>query len=98
MLDIEQDPGESYDDLRQRARSAVEDGEADPGWFDATVATERCYDADAECQLLVGEVVPWCSVHDECMTNPPHEGVDRCWRRADDLAEQVTPKAGWWKR
>ena len=108
MLDIEMEPDESCDDLRQRAREVVEDGDAEPNWFDIEYATERCYDADAECQPRKGEPVPWCAIHDECMTYSvavphhrsitPREGVERCWRRLDDISEAEAPKNGWWKR
>ena len=58
MLDIEPEPDETPEALRQRAREVVEDGDAEPNWFDIEYATERCYDADAECQPRKGEPVP----------------------------------------
>ena len=94
MLDIEPEPDETPEALCARAREVVEDGDAEPNWFDIEYSTERCYDADAECQPRKGEPVPWCALHNE----PFVSGREVCYRRLDDLSEAETPKDGWWRR
>jgi hypothetical protein len=87
-VEVEAEVEEPPEAVRTRVQEAVEDEVLIPRWTDDfTVHTCRLYDADLPCRQQVGAMTRYCGVHDEPMV----EGLDKCQRRVDDLAEQEDP-------
>lgn len=101
FVEVEQDPAETLERLRQRAKEMVEEGSLTPRYTDdSTISILRSYDAEASCLLERGSDPPYCSVHDS-----PMKGVDLCWQRADDMSQREEASGQtwmwgteWWKR